>query len=190
MTEKGKQFSISNVKSLLKRLSKRLDQQITLISPLIDSSNSNIALVTQESANLEQIYTEYSEGFGRLCLLLDEEEDQDEHTAATVSLDEVDSKYFGVKERICSWQLLQDQKLKAKVAGLKAEAEAIKRTKEAELNAALLKKEEEIMKAEAMEKVYANSLLGKRSARKGAKEEAEDECDDAVGMSNSESQVA
>ena len=238
LTEKGKQFSISNVKSLLKRLSKRLDQQITLISPLIDSSNSNIALVTQESANLEQIYTEYSEGFGRFCLLLDEEEDQDEHTAATVSLDEVDSKYFGVKERICSWQLLQDQKLeesrrnasdrgsvasgksrvstatrktcrsqtsklsssssrserslqlKAKVAGLKAEAEAIKRTKEAELNAALLKKEEEIMKAEAMEKVYANSLLGKRSARKGAKEVAEDECDDAVGMSNSELQVA
>ena len=38
LTEKGKQFSISNVKSLLKRLSKRLDQQITLTSPLIDSS--------------------------------------------------------------------------------------------------------------------------------------------------------
>ena len=69
LTEKGKQFSISNVKSLLKRLSKRLDQQITLISPLIDSSNSNIALLTQESANLEQIYTEYSVSFVLIFLV-------------------------------------------------------------------------------------------------------------------------
>ena len=48
-------------------------------------------------------------------------------------------------------------KLQAKIAGLKAEAEAIKRTNEAELAATLLRKDQEIKKIEAMEKVYAQS---------------------------------
>ena len=49
--------------------------------------------------------------------------------------------------------------LKAKLAGLKAEFEAMRRTKEAKLAVTLLKKEQEILKAEAMEKVYADAEL-------------------------------
>ena len=48
--------------------------------------------------------------------------------------------------------------LKAQIAGLKAEAEAMKRTSEAELKVQLLKKEQKIRKMEAMEKVYAESV--------------------------------
>ena len=47
--------------------------------------------------------------------------------------------------------------MKAKIAGLKAESEAMKKTSEAKLAAQLLKKEQEIAKMEAMEKVYAES---------------------------------
>ena len=49
--------------------------------------------------------------------------------------------------------------MKAKIAGLKAESEAIKRTNEAKLNAILLEKEQEICKMEAMERVYSDAEL-------------------------------
>ena len=48
-------------------------------------------------------------------------------------------------------------KLRAKIAGLRAETEAIKKTNEAELNVLLLRKEQEIAKMEAMEKIYPES---------------------------------
>ena len=46
--------------------------------------------------------------------------------------------------------------LKAKIAGLMAESEAMKRTSEAKLAARLLKKQEQICKMQAMEKVYSD----------------------------------
>ena len=61
-------------------------------------------------------------------------------------------------------------KLHGKIANLKAEAEAMKRTSEAELTARLLKKEEKILKMEAMEKVYVESSCSSRNRERSASE--------------------
>ena len=94
LTEKGKQFLVGNCKTLLKSLSKRLDRQITLISPLLLSTNN---VVDSEVVQLDRIYTEYTEAYARFGAMLDEETDSEDHTAANINMDEVDSKYFGLK---------------------------------------------------------------------------------------------
>ena len=55
---------------------------------------------------------------------------------------------------------------RAKIAGLKAEAELIKRTKDAELEVQLLHMERKIRKAEAMERVYTQSIDQEEDIRK------------------------
>ena len=95
LTEKGKQFLVGNCKTLLKSLSKRLDRQITLISPLLLSTNNDV--VDSEVVQLDRIYTEYTEAYARFGAMLDEETDSEDHTAANINMDEVDSKYFGLK---------------------------------------------------------------------------------------------
>ena len=77
--------------------------------------------------------------------------------------------------------------LKAKIAGVKAEFEAIKKTSEAQLAAQLLEKEQKIRKMEAMEKVYAEagldsqSLAGPVQPRKKERcSEVKKECEDGI----------
>ena len=106
MTEKGKQHLLESLKSLVKKRSKRLEKQIAIIDPLLDSTNVDI--VNTETANLDRMYSELTETHVRLCEALDGDEDGDEHTAANVALDEVDSKYFAFKEKVCSWQIQRD----------------------------------------------------------------------------------
>ena len=71
LTEKGKLFLVGNCKTLLKSLSKRLDRQIALITPLLISSNRTV--VDHEAVQLDRIYTEYTETFAKYGSLLDEE---------------------------------------------------------------------------------------------------------------------
>ena len=210
MTAVGKQNLISSLKQQMSSLHKRLDRQLSLLDPLL--SSTNLTAVNQEALNLDRIHSEITDLHARLCDTLNSDEDKDEYQTAVVELDVIDGKYFNMKTRICSLQLQWEEqgakkgdlagsvssrssksskrsrksndsgssksshcshksssskgsncsnkslKLRAKIAGLRAESEAIKKTSEAELNVRLLKNEEEIAKMEAMEKVYAMSV--------------------------------
>ena len=85
MTEKGKQHLLESLKSLMKKRSKRLEKQIAIIDPLLDSTN--VDMVNTETANLDRMYSELTETHVRLCEALDGDEDGDEHTTANVALD-------------------------------------------------------------------------------------------------------
>ena len=65
------------------------------------------------------------------------------------------SKASSIQSKVSNLSLRQ----RAKVEGLKAEAEAIKRTNEAELKAKLLRVQQRIEKAKAIERVYNDELL-------------------------------
>ena len=203
MTEIGRANLIKTLNSQMTSILKRLKRQITVLSPLLESTDKK--KVNDETSILDHIFTEATETHGRLCEMLSGEDDGDEFTSAGILVDEADSIYFEMKTNLGTWQLKYEQEiqtkdaddvsqktsssrgssaksrhsgksklskgsrsshassqrsnksleLKAEIAGLKAESEAMKKTNEAELHVLLLKKEEKIRKMEAMEKVYA-----------------------------------
>ena len=217
MTEIGKKNLVETLKNQIKGLSKRLTRQLSVITPLLQSSDVN--KVNNETSMLDRIYQDVIDTHGRLCGTLNEETDGEEFREAATVLDEIDNKYFEVKGQLCTWQLEFEKsaraadeassqgssrskgssrsgksrkskvsktssreskhsnkslELKAKIAGLKAESEAIKKTGEAELTVLLLKKEQKIRKMEAMEKVYAESDQSDEGGEQIAKKEEEE----------------
>ena len=203
MTPAGKRNLVETLKKQIKSINNRLTRQISVLEPLLDSTDA--VKVNHEAAMLDRIYADITETHSRLCQILGEEEDKEEHDAAIAVLDGIDDAYFSLKSKLCTWQLESEKvareafdnasvgsskrstkssksrssgsahsacsrvskvskassqdsrcsskslELKAKIAGLKAESEAIKKTAEAKLTAQLLKKEQEIRKIEAME---------------------------------------
>ena len=216
LTQAGKDNLIISLKNQIKSTTKRLERQQTLMEPLLTSND--LSKINNETSILDRIYTDLTEFHTRLCEVLDGEDDREEYDAAIVRLEVLDSSYFSLKTRLCTWQIECEREaqkdddvsstssrkskastnssksksssksnkshrskasntstcsnrsieIKAKIAGLKAESEAMKRTSEAELAARLLKKEEEICKMQAMEKVFsdAESSDGNREEKK------------------------
>ena len=202
MTEIGRANLIKTLNSQITSILKRLKRQITVLSPLLESTDKK--KVNDETSILDHIFTEATETHARLCEMLSGEDDGDEFTSAGILMDEADSIYFEMKTNLGTWQLKYEQEvqtkdaddvsqktsssrgssaksrhsgksklskgsrsshassqgsrrsnksleLKAEIAGLKAESEAMKKSNEAELHVLLLKKEEKIRKMEAME---------------------------------------
>ena len=110
LSEKGRENAISTHKNLIASSFKRLEKQILVLNPLLETSN--VDLVNQETQNLDRMYQELTDTHSRLCELLSEAEDKEEYVAACVKLDEVDSKYFAAKENICTWQIAYDKELR------------------------------------------------------------------------------
>ena len=223
MTATGKANLIITLKRQIKSISKRLDKQLTVLTPLLQSTS--VSTINNETLNLDRIYNEITDTHARLCEILNGDEDRSEYDAAVLVLETIDTQYFDMKTHLGKWQLEWDArvskkgdgsasssssrasskgsgrsgksakskesttsskrsnisnkslKLRAKIAGLRAEAEAIKKTSEAELNVLLLRKEQEIAKMEAMEKVYTGSCCSRiaKETTHIAKEELQDE---------------
>ena len=195
-TEKGKQYQRKSLRSFIETAQKRLDKQIKLIESVLIGTNTE--LVNSEMVGVEKTYADITDSYARFCGLfgeVDEEDEQEEHVAVSIIMEQVDSAYLMCKTDVCQWLLVQEknnnversEKLssvskrsrastrsrstarsnasnlsaksireEAKIAGLKAEMEAVKRTKDAELTAELSRLEQKIKKAEAIKDVYTS----------------------------------
>jgi hypothetical protein len=112
----------------------------------------------QLAALMEEMDTKYMDCKVRVCNLLLQEEKKHPLVDKASSKSSRSSASGSRSSRSSGRSRRSDRSIRqqAKVAGLKAEAEAMKKTKEAELAAELSRLEQKIKKAEAKEKVYSS----------------------------------
>ena len=75
MTALGKQNLISTLKKQINSLSARLNRQLSLLEPLL--SSSNLSAVNHETLNLDRIHSEIVDVHARLCETLSTDDDRD-----------------------------------------------------------------------------------------------------------------
>ena len=99
VSEKGSENYklVENAKNLMMRLHKRLLMQLSLIDSSL--ATEDVELVRTETANLDRIFSEFSEASGSYDeFILD-----DEKSAHSRWLDEIDSNVFKKKQEVCLW---------------------------------------------------------------------------------------
>ena len=107
MTEIGRENLVKNLNNQMKAIEKRLDKQISVMTPLMNSDN--VTLVNNETVVLDQIYSEVTDINARICTTLrGEDEECEESVAAGIAMDKIDSKYFGFKAQLCEWLLQRE----------------------------------------------------------------------------------
>ena len=108
-TEKGKVYQLNNLRTHVKALYKRLTQQMTIVDTLLTSEN--IDLIQTEATNLDRINVELCDAHARLGTMF-EEDDTPECTELSAFMEEADTKYFEYKQKICTWLIQQDRRVR------------------------------------------------------------------------------
>ena len=187
LTAKGKEHQLTTLKSFIKSMHKRLLKNIELIHVSLQGDNEELVNneCTNLEKTFTELSDAYSrigalfeednvpEQYEAITVEMDAAESAyfackeatcnwllDRERRSTTSSKSKRSSKSGRSSKVSSSSQLSNLSLKqkAKVAGLKAEVESVKRRREAELNAELLHIEQKIKKAEAMERVYAEAV--------------------------------
>ena len=79
---------VKNLNNQMKAIEKRLDKQISVMTPLMNSDN--VTLVNNETVVLDQIYSEVTDINARICTTLrGEDEECEESVTAEIAMDKM-----------------------------------------------------------------------------------------------------
>ena len=110
MTEVGKANLIKTIKSQINSIIKRLNRQLGVLTPLLQSKD--FPKILSETSILDRIHSELTETHARFCEILNGDEDGEEFNAANAKIDEAEGGYFDMKTELCTWQLQYEDEVK------------------------------------------------------------------------------
>ena len=114
MTEVGKANLIKTIKSQINSIIKRLNRQLGVTSPMLQSKD--FSKILNETSILDRIHSELTQTHARFCEILNGDEDDVEFNAVNTKIDEAEAGYFDMKTQLCTWQLQYEDEVKQMIA--------------------------------------------------------------------------